>query len=135
PVLPPVHLSNISDEPKTLVEGAYRRLRRDIIGGVYPPGGKLRVEHLKKDYDVSGSTLREALAHLVADTLVFVQGQRGFLVAPISAKDFEDITHARVLLETEALRLSMANGNDVWESHVLAAYHRLSRTEEKLNGT
>jgi len=124
-----------TDAPKTLVETAYRRLRRDIIAGVYRPGEKLRVEHLKHRYEVSGSTLREALAHLVADTLVFVQGQRGFRVASISAKDFEDITHARVLLETEALRLSMANGTDVWESHVLAAYHRLSRTEEKLNGS
>jgi len=39
-------------EPKTLVEGAYLALRRDIINGVHPPSTKLRVEHLKDRYNV-----------------------------------------------------------------------------------
>ena len=38
-------------EPKTLVEAAYHRLRRDIIEGHLKPGEKLRVEHLKDQYD------------------------------------------------------------------------------------
>ncbi|MGP1614499.1 MAG: GntR family transcriptional regulator, partial [Pollutimonas bauzanensis] len=54
-------------EPKTLVEGAYNRLRRDIIEGVHRPGEKLRVEHLKDQYDVGAGTLREALLLLIAD--------------------------------------------------------------------
>lgn len=118
--------------PKTLVESAYRQLRRDIIEGRLRPDEKLRVEHLKNDYQVGAGTLREALAHLVADALVVVQGQRGFRVAPISLDDLADITRTRALLETEALRQSIALGDDVWESEVLAAFHRLSRTEERL---
>jgi GntR family transcriptional regulator, carbon starvation induced regulator len=124
-------LTGSSTAPKTLVEAAYRGLRRNIIEGVYAPGEKLRVEHLKNDYNVSGSTLREALAHLVADTLVSVEGQRGFRVAPISVCDFQHITRARVLLETEALHESMMKGDEAWEARVVAAYHQLSRTEEK----
>ena len=80
-----------SVEPKTLVEGAYQRLRRDIIEGVHAPGEKLRVEHLKDQYEVGAGTLREALLLLVTDALVVAQGQRGFRVAPISIADFEDI--------------------------------------------
>ncbi|ENO91273.1 transcriptional regulator [Thauera sp. 28] len=125
-------LSNAAAEPKTLVEGAYQRLRRDIIEGVHAPGEKLRVEHLKDQYDVGAGTLREALLLLVTDALVVTQGQRGFRVAPISIADFEDITRTRVLLETEALRQSITLGGDDWEASVVAAFHRLSRAEEKL---
>ena len=119
-------------EPKTLVEGAYQRLRRDIIEGVHAPGEKLRVEHLKDRYEVGAGTLREALLLLVTDALVVAQGQRGFRVAPISIEDFEDITRTRILLETQALRQSIALGGDDWEAGVVAAFHRLSRAEQKL---
>lgn len=120
------------EPPKTLVEGAYRQLRRDIIEGRLPPGSRLRVEHLKDDYGVGAGTLREALALLVSDTLVNAQGQRGFHVAPISLCDFEDLTNTRVLLETEALRQSITNGDDEWEGNLLAAFHRLTKAEERL---
>lgn len=121
-----------AQEPKTLVEGAYQRLRRDIIEGTHAPGDKLRVEHLKERYDVGAGTLREALLMLVTDALVVAQGQRGFRVAPISLADFEDITRTRVLLETEALRQSINSGGEEWEAAVVAAFHRLSRAEQRL---
>lgn len=119
-------------EPKTLVEAAYHRLRRDIIEGVRPPGEKLRVEHLKDHYEVGAGTLRETLLMLATDGLVIGQGQRGFRVTPISVSDFEDITRTRVLLETEALRQSIQLGDDVWEASLVAAFHRLTRAEQKL---
>jgi GntR family transcriptional regulator, carbon starvation induced regulator len=124
--------SSVTPEPKTLVEGAYQQLRREIIEGVHAPGQKLRVEHLKDRYKVGAGTLREALLMLVTDALVVAQGQRGFNVAPISIDDFKDITQTRVLLETEALRQSMALGGDEWETAVVAAFHRLSRAEQRL---
>lgn len=120
-------------EPKTLVESAYRGLRRDIIEGRLAPGEKLRVEHLKDDYGVGAGTLREALSLLIADALVVSQGQRGFRVAPVSLADLEDITNTRVMLECEALRQSIALGDDDWEGALLAAFHRLSKAEEKLS--
>ncbi|MFZ4535169.1 GntR family transcriptional regulator [Propionivibrio sp.] len=119
-------------EPKTLVESAYRALRRDIVEGRLAPGEKLRVEHLKDDYGVGAGTLREALSLLVSDALVVSQGQRGFRVSPVSLKDFEDITNTRLMLESEALRLSIKMGDEAWEGELLAAFHRLSRAEERL---
>jgi GntR family carbon starvation induced transcriptional regulator len=118
---------------KTLVESAYSSLRRDIIEGRLAPGSRLRVEHLKSSYGVGAGTLREALALLASDALVVAHGQRGFHVKPISLPDFLDITHTRILLETEALRQSIRDGDDIWESQVLAAFHRLSRAEERLS--
>lgn len=125
-------LAGETDEPKTLAEAAYRQLRRDIIEGVHRPGEKLRVEHLKDQYEVGAGTLREALQLLVTDALVVAQGQRGFRVAPISLDDFADITRTRVLLETSALQQSIELGDDTWEANVVAAFHMLSRAEEKL---
>ena len=127
--------SHLAPEPKTLVESAYRALRRDIIEGHLAPGEKLRVEHLKDDYGVGAGTLREALSLLISDALVVSQGQRGFRVAPVSLEDFEDITRNRVMLECEALRQSIAMGDDAWEGDLLAAFHRLTKAEEKLIGT
>ena len=68
----------------------------------------------------------------MTDALVVAQGQRGFRVAPISLQDFEDITRTRILLETEALRQSIVLGGEDWEASVVAAFHRLSRAEQKL---
>lgn len=136
PAAPPrprvVAVDSGEGEPRTLVEAAYHRLREDIVAGVHAPGARLRVEHLKDDYAVGAGTLREALTRLVADALVVAQGQRGFRVAPISLADFEDVTETRVLLETEALRGSIAHGDVGWEGEVAAAFHRLTRAEEKL---
>src|SRR5574343_1409930 len=126
---------SLSAEPKTLVESAYRALRRDIIEGHLAPGEKLRVEHLKDNYGVGAGTLREALSLLISDALVVSQGQRGFRVAPVSLADFEDIARTRVMLECEALRQSIAMGDDAWEADLVAAFHRLAKAEEKRIGS
>ena len=122
-----------ASKSRTLVNTAYHQLRSDIIRGTLEPNKKLRVEHLKKDYDVGAATLREALALLVADALVVSQQQRGFWVAPMSASDFRDITETRAILESQALRLSIRNGDDEWEANLSAAFHMLSRAEERRN--
>lgn len=119
--------------PRTLAEGAYLQVRRDIIEGRLAPGEKLRVEHLKDRYGIGAGTLREALALLLSDVLVVAEGQRGFHVAPISLQDLADITHTRVLLETNALRQSIRNGDDEWEARLVAAFHKLSNSEERLD--
>ncbi|OIQ78450.1 DNA-binding transcriptional regulator CsiR [mine drainage metagenome] len=118
---------------KTLIEYAYQRLRRDILGGALPPRGKLRIEHLRGRYEIGSSTLREALTLLVADALVVSEGQRGFRVAPISLEDLQDVTRMRKMMECLALRDSIERGDDQWEAGILAAHHRLSRIEERLS--
>ena len=117
----------------TLAQSAYMRLRSDIVEGHLAPGEKLRVEHLKDRYEVGAGTLREALALLVADALVVQHGHRGFRVTPISLADFIDITETRVQLETEALRQSIALGDDAWEADLASAFHLLTLAEDRLD--
>lgn len=118
--------------PRTLIERAYLSLRHDVICGKLAPGERLRVEHLKDQYEVSAGTLREALSLLVADALVTSEGQRGFRVAPISMADLEDVTNTRVMLETEALRQSIRHGDAHWEAALVQSYELLAKTEMDL---
>jgi DNA-binding GntR family transcriptional regulator len=117
---------------RTLVEGAYATLRREILDGAYEPGAKLRTEELRARYNISGSTMREALTRLLGEALVTSEGQRGFRVAPASIEDFRDLNEVRQLIETEALRQSIARGDEAWESQIGATFYRLSKVEERL---
>lgn len=123
------HVAPDISQPRTLAERAYLSLRQDVICGKLAPGEKLRVEHLKDQYQVGASTLREALSLLVSDALVSAEGQRGFRVAPISLTDLEDVTNTRVMLETEALRQSIRKGDAQWEAALSASYQLLTQSE------
>ncbi len=117
---------------RTLVESAYAALRGEILDGTLEPGSRLRIEELRARYDISGSTLREALTRLLGEALVTTEGQRGFRVANASLEDFRDLTNVRKLIETEALRQAIAVGDEAWESQVVATFYRLSKVEERL---
>ncbi len=135
PSLPGANAPHADTEPahanRTLIEQTYATLRTDIIEGRLPPGSKLRIEHLRTQYAVGAGTLREALTRLVSDALATTEGQRGFRVAPIALEELEDITRLRVQIETEALRLSIRNGDARWRRQVEQAYAALS-TEEPI---
>lgn len=114
----------------TLVEMAHAELKKNIIAGEHRPGEKLRVEHLKSKYGVSGATLREALTMLIADNLVIAEGQRGFRVKPVSAEDLVDLGRIRILLEKEAIRQAILHGDDEWEAGVVSSFHILGRASK-----
>ncbi|GAA6142779.1 FCD domain-containing protein [Hydrogenophaga sp. 5NK40-0174] len=122
------------ETPRTQVERAYRSLRHDIIHGGRLPGERLKVEHLRQEYGVGAGTLREALALLLSDALVTMEGQRGYRVARISLQDLRDLTDTRVMLETHALRQSIRHGDDRWEAQLVAAFEQLRVIECDDNG-
>ncbi|MBN9671008.1 FCD domain-containing protein [Labrenzia aggregata] len=114
---------------KTISERAYRTIREDIVSGSLKPGEKLKIESLRQRYGFGAAPLREALSRLSGDQLVQVLGQRGFAVAPISARDVAEIGDLRKLLEVEALARSIPRGDTEWEERLITTYHRLSRLE------
>jgi GntR family transcriptional regulator, carbon starvation induced regulator len=122
------------DMPRTLAERAYVELRQDIVTGQLVPGERLRVEHLKDRYAVGAGTLREALALLVSDALVTVEGQRGYRVSEISLSDLRDLTDTRVMLETEALRQSIRRGDAQWALELNQAFQALTQAERPQAG-
>lgn len=116
---------------KTIAADITYRLREDIVGGRLLPGEPLRFDVLRQHFGASFTTLREALTALAAEGLVVAEEQRGFRVAPVSRRDLVEVTDARVLIEVELLRRSIANGDDDWEIAVISTLHRLRRIEER----
>ncbi len=114
---------------KTLTEETLWRLRRDIISGTLPAGGKIKSDDIKHRYNVGTSPIREALFQLVTDGLVTADGQRGFRVAELRETDLLDIADWRARLESEALRRSIEAATLDWEAHAIAAFHRMKRFE------
>ena len=119
---------------KTIAADLAHRLKEDIITCRLKPGEPLKFEDLRNKFSASFTTLREALMALVADGLVVNEQQRGFHVASATMSELIDITEARVLIEADALRKSIARGGDSWESGVMSALHRLNRIEEHATG-
>lgn len=109
----------------TLAEKAYEALRHDIIRGEFVPGRPLRLADLSKRYQMGFSPLREALNRLQAERLVTAESLRGFRVAPLSLDELHDAVSVRIVIETEALRKSIASGDDAWASGIVSALYAL----------
>ena len=112
-------------EPRSQTSLAYARLRQDVLSGRYAPGEKLKIVELAAVLEVSPGAVREALSRLVPEQLVVSRDQKGFVVAPLSVEDLEDLTELRCEVEAIALRRSVVRGDTGWEASVLAAAHRL----------
>src|SRR5579863_2092525 len=112
-------------ELATLTERAESSLESAIVKGQLPPGMKLRIAEIAKEFGVSATPMREALSRLVSRGLVVAVGQRGFRVAPTGADDLADITVTRVALESAALRRSMRVGDGRWEGEIISSLHQL----------
>ncbi|MCO8305041.1 GntR family transcriptional regulator, partial [Streptomyces sp. RKCA744] len=111
----------------TRAEEIYQRLRADILNGRHEPGSRLRVEALKEKYGASSGVLREALPRLVGQGLATFAPQQGFRVVTVSPEHLEELTEARVFIETHLVRESVTAGTIEWESDLLAAHHHLAR--------
>src|SRR5580704_2078668 len=115
-----------------MTQGAYEGLRADLLACRILPGKKLKIQELCTRFSVSLGAVREALARLTSEGLVVAEPQRGFRAAPITAEELRDLTMVRIEIEGLCLRRAVALGDLAWESQVVAALHRLSRTPERV---
>lgn len=113
---------------RTLFEGVYQDLRADILACRLRPGAKLQINLIAEERSISLSGIREALSRLSAEGLVVSEPQRGFRVAPVSKEELVDLTRTRMDIEALCLSRSIDQGGVDWETGVVAAMHRLSRT-------
>ena len=112
----------------TKAERVYELMRADLLAGRLPPGSRLRYAELCERYATSTGVLREAMLRLAERGLVKGEPQQGFQVVVLSLEDLRDLTDARVTVETLVFRSALADGDVEWESRIVAAHHRLSRT-------
>ncbi|EJM11037.1 transcriptional regulator [Pseudomonas sp. GM21] len=82
-------------------------LRSAILDGRIPCGTALRQQDLADLFGVSRMPVREALRQLEAQALLNVVAHKGAVVAPLISGDAVETYALRILLESEALRLSI----------------------------
>jgi DNA-binding GntR family transcriptional regulator len=117
----------------TLTAKAYEALRHDIVRGHWEPRQQLRMAELSARYGMGFSPLREALSRLQAEGLTVLAPLRGFSVASLSLEEMWDTIKLRILVETEALRLSISKGGDDWEAGIIATLHALNRQSTRVD--
>lgn len=95
------------EQPKTLTEIVIEKLRAAIIEGHYGFGENISEDKLAAAFGVSRSPVRDALSALQFTGLVTVKPKRGSFVFNPTIEEVAEICDYRLMLEREALRLSM----------------------------
>lgn len=91
-------------EPASTVERVAAQLRRALFEGELESGTPLREQPLAGSLGVARSTVREALATLVAEGLATRSPNRGVTVASPGADAVRDVCRARLVLEGAGVR-------------------------------
>jgi DNA-binding GntR family transcriptional regulator len=115
-------------QTRILGEQTYGRLHREILGGEHAPGAPLRPQAIADRLGVSLAVVREALTRLSGEGLAERHTNRGFTVPAASDERWQELAHARSLLEPIMLRDAVEHGDLEWESLVVATHHRLAVT-------
>ena len=110
----------------------YDNLREDILFGRLGPGEKLKLADLRDRYTAGTNTLREVLTRLATEGFVEAIDQKGFRVVETSPEHFAELARFRILLETDAIRHSIRDGDLEWEGRVVAALHKLTQLEVRI---
>src|SRR3954453_15973225 len=91
---------------RPLAERVYQELRDDILRCVLRPGQAVYEGELAASYGASKTPIREALNTLRQEGYVQVMPRRGYLIAPISLQDVQQILALRLILEPAAAEMA-----------------------------
>lgn len=97
-------MKKASPDRLTASEFVAERLRRDILRGELLPGQPLLQDHIALRFDVSQSSVREALRRLESLALVVSVRNRGTVVATLTIEEVEEMYETRLAIELLALR-------------------------------
>lgn len=91
----------------TAQENVLRQLRREILGGVLPPGSQILQQDVAARLGVSRVPVRDALRTLEGQGLVRYSSHRGYHVRTVDITELLEIQDIRDILEGEALRVAV----------------------------
>jgi DNA-binding GntR family transcriptional regulator len=123
--------AGLSVERETTVDRVVTELRRALFDGELEPGTPLREVALADTLGVSRSTVREALAGLVAEGLAVRVPNKGTAVRELSAEAITDVCHARTVLESAGVRCwhTATEGSREAVRDALSSYDEVARGE------
>jgi DNA-binding GntR family transcriptional regulator len=88
---------------ESLVERAYREIRRRILDNEYPPAHQVLEHELAGDLQMSRTPVREALVRLQNENFVQLIPRHGMRVVPLSLEDLRDMYEVLTALELTAI--------------------------------
>jgi DNA-binding GntR family transcriptional regulator len=94
----------------TLSQRVHEELRRRILNAELARGGRVNVEQLAEDFQVSPSPVKDALRQLAREGLVEIRPRSGTVVRDFDEKDVADIYRCRELIEPAAAAIVAAKG-------------------------
>jgi len=107
---------------KGLAEDVYGAIFNKLMSLDIPPGGRITVDGLVRELEVSHTPIREALGRLEGEGLVVKTHLVGYSAAPqITRRHFDELYELRLLLEPDAAaraaeRISAARMNKLRET-------------------
>jgi DNA-binding GntR family transcriptional regulator len=106
-------------------------LRRRVLDGDLPAGGRLVERELVEAYGVARHSLRAALRQLAAEGLVELVPNRGAQVAAPRPQAIAELFELRTALEVEAARLALARDADGLQKRMRGAAAHLRAVCER----
>lgn len=101
-------MESIKINTVSTVDAVCNALESDILSLQFSPGEKITESDLAIRYSVSRNTVREAVAHLLAQGLLTKVANKGISVRRFTVQDVQEIFHLRALLELEAVNTILA---------------------------
>jgi DNA-binding GntR family transcriptional regulator len=123
---------------ETLVEVAYRAIKKDITERVLAPGQKIIIRELHERYGISQTPIKQALNRLITEGLVESYPRRGMNVRRVRWNEIEELMDLRLMMETYYVEQSLEtfrNRVDIQERFQanLAEHNRLIENVSNLN--
>lgn len=106
-----------------ITERAYVQLKSDLIACRLPPGKRITISQVQREFGLSQASVREALSRLTAEGLVETERNAGFRATPIISKGFRELAEASIVIEIPCLRSAIEHGDLNWEGQLMANLH------------
>jgi len=88
-----------------LADDVYEAIKTMLMDHVIQPGARISIDGLARDFQVSSTPVREALARLESEGLADKEPLKGYRATPLlSREEFDDLYRFRLLLEPWAAR-------------------------------
>lgn len=115
---------------QTLVDVAYKALKKDIAEGVLIPGQKLITRELNERYRISETPIKQALNRLITEGLIESTPRRGHKVRDIQWDEIEELWDIRLMFETYYASQIIRNFDTATAEKLAANINEHTRTIE-----
>jgi DNA-binding GntR family transcriptional regulator len=109
----------------------YNHIREQILNGLIPPNEQLSEAKIAREIGTSRTPVREALHNLELERLIRSTPSVGYVVAPLTEQDVEQLCEIREVIESLAARWAMEKAHKMLvqelSRNIASAEHEISK--------